>query len=70
MKVYVAFNSRPDYSSPSPTFKSLHETLEGAIESLYPGNERFQRDFRKHLVEDRWYGPDGYGMVRLMEVLK
>jgi hypothetical protein len=69
VEIYAAFRSVPDYHAPSPPLKSLHRTLAGAIESLYPDNEHFRESFR-HVSSDPdiWEGPDGFGMVKLMKV--
>ena len=69
MQVYAAFKSIPDYHGPPPTLVSLHETLVGAMKALYP-DESHER-FRNMFTERRsgvWEGPDGFGLVRLMEV--
>lgn len=70
MEVYVALRSAPDYSASSPAFKSVHKTLEGAIESLYPGPSqvRFRDMFHKWPNQDIWEGPDGFGMVKLVQL--
>lgn len=71
--VYAAFRSVPDYTAPSPPLHSLHETLEGAIKALYPNEseERLRAMFTKSTYsKDTWNGPDGFGMVRLIEVEK
>lgn len=65
MKVYAAFRSYPDYHAGPPSLHSLHETLEGAIESLYPDKEYA---FRQWPGKDIWEGPDGFGLIKLMEV--
>lgn len=72
MEVYAAFRSVPDYHAPSPALLSLHETLDGAIKALYPDNEGFRNAFTKWSRSTRgetWEGPDGFGLVRKMEVL-
>lgn len=71
MKLYVALNSVPDYNAPAPSFKSVHETLEGAIAALYPDSEKFQKAFVKsrYYKENIWIGPDGFGEVREVELL-
>lgn len=65
--VYAAFNSTPDYHGRGPSLKSLHETFEGAVRSLYPDREDFQAAFRETLPGE-WDGPDGFGLVRIVEV--
>lgn len=68
-RVYAAFRSVPDYTAPSPPLKSLHRTLEGALHSLYPDREDFRNAFRHTSTDpDEWEGPDGFGLIRLMEV--
>lgn len=66
MQVYVALRSVPDYSAPAPSFKSVHLSLKGAIDSLYPNSDY---DFHKWPGKDVWEGPDGFGMIKLVEVL-
>ena len=66
MKVYAALNSSPDYSAGSPSLKSIHLSLYGAIESLYPGQNL---TFRKWKDAQVWEGPDGFGMIKEMDVL-
>lgn len=68
MTVYVAFRSVPDYTAGAPALHSIHITLRGAIEALYPDKPEWW-DFRRS-SNDEWHGPDGYGLVRLMEVQK
>ncbi len=70
MEVYVALNSSPDYSAPAPSFKSVHDTLEGAIHALYPDRADFQMVFRKWPsgLGEVWEGPDGFGMVKKVTV--
>lgn len=70
MDVYVALNSVPDYHAPAPSFKSVHRTLDGAILAVYPKaeNERFRKMFRKWPNADVWEGPDGFGMVKLVQL--
>lgn len=66
MKVFVALNAVPDYSAPSPSFRSVHLTLEGAKRSLFPGRDPVSwRMWRDGI----WAGPDGYGEIREVEVL-
>lgn len=68
MDVYVALNSVPDYNAPAPSFKSVHMTLEDAIRSLYPDRKDFQLQFTPGSQKDTWNGPDGFGMVRKVEL--
>lgn len=69
MKVYVALNSVPDYSARAPSFKSVHKTFEGAAKSLFPNREDYQKSFRQSSTNpDSWYGPDGFGTIKLVEV--
>lgn len=65
MEVFAAFRSVPDYSAPSPSLKSLHLTLDGAILSLYPDGKA---EFRKWAGHEVWEGPDGFGLIKKMEV--
>lgn len=70
--IYVALRSVPDYHAPAPSFQSAHASLEGAIAALYPNEdqERFREMFRPSpYSKDTWDGPDGFGMVRKLEVL-
>lgn len=69
MIVYAAFVSAPDYTAPPPSLKSLHTSLEGAISALYPDRPDFQVKFRESGYRTgEWIGPDGFGLVRRMEV--
>ena len=68
MEVYIALRSSPDYTAPPPSFVSAHETLKGAIEALYPDQLQFQTAFRKWPDKDVWEGPDGFGLIRKVEV--
>ena len=64
MEVYVALNSTPDYTSPAPSFHSVHTTLSGAISALYP-----KKDVTFSFVgKGVWDGPDGFGMVKRVVV--
>ena len=66
MEIYLAFNSEPDYSAGTPRFKSAHKTFEGAKKSLFP-----DKDYNFHQWSHNpktWEGPDGYGLIRLVEV--
>lgn len=67
MKVYAAFRSVPDYTAGPAPLVSIHLSLHGAIDALYP-NE--QSTFTERRFRDRriWTGPDGFGEVREMEV--
>jgi hypothetical protein len=69
MEVYVALKSVPDYTqAPWAPFHSVHTTLEGAIKALYPDRKDFQSQFKKWPTNKVWEGPDGFGMVKLVEV--
>ncbi len=69
MFVYAAYRSVPDYTAPAPPLVSLHKSLDGAIKALYPDREDFRESFTKsHYVANMWNGPDGFGMVRMLEV--
>jgi hypothetical protein len=68
IKIYAAFNSVPDYTAPAPSLRSLHESLDGAKKALYPDREDFRNSFREY-KPGVWDGPDGFGLIRLMEVL-
>lgn len=71
MEVYAAFKSVPDYYAGSPPLVSLHKTLDGAVKALYPDNEDFQNSFRawtSSITGPTWEGPDGFGLIRLLEV--
>lgn len=68
--VYAAFRSVPDYSAPSPPLLSIHQTLYGAMFALYPEDKHpVSGMFRKWPEKAVWEGPDGFGMVKEMEVL-
>jgi hypothetical protein len=71
MQVFAAFRSVPDYHAGPAPFVSVHETLGGAIKALYPDNVKYQEAFRKWANSrmDTWEGPDGFGLVRKIEVL-
>lgn len=66
--VYAAFNTSPDYNAPSPSLKSLHRTLAGAQEALYPNGAKFRYDPGFTPDKDRWNGPDGFGLIKRMEI--
>lgn len=68
MDVYVAFNSVSDYTAPAPSFHSVHMTLDDAIHALYPDRKDFQLQFTQSTRKDTWNGPDGFGMVRKVEL--
>lgn len=76
-KVYAAFRSSPDYASSPTTLVSLHETLDGATMALYPetkqtNNLRSRKAFTRGITisgaDSWWTGPDGYGLIKLMEI--
>lgn len=68
-KVYVALNSTPDYSSGGiATFRSVHRTFEGATAALYPVNTAHQESFMPSAREGIWFGPDGFGEIRLVNL--
>lgn len=64
--VYAAFRSVPDYSAGAPPLISVHKTLEGAKRALYPNNNYEFITDGYNLNE--WIGPDGFGLIRLMEI--
>lgn len=65
-KVYAAFRSAPDYTAPPPSLVSLHKTLGGAINALYPDKAyNFTKSTR---FENVWVGPDGFGQIKLLEI--
>lgn len=72
MEVYAAFRTSPDYHAPPATLHSLHTTLEGAILALYPDRADFREAFtertNRYGTMRYWEGPDGFGMVKLMEI--
>lgn len=64
--VYGAFRSYP-YSS-YINLVSLHETFEGAKEALYPNKDY---DFKpSSYLPDTWNGPDGFGVIKLLQIGK
>lgn len=66
MQVFGAYRSYPDYNAPSPILVSLHMTFEGARRALYPDKDY---EFTKsNYSPGTWNGPDGFGMIRLLEV--
>jgi hypothetical protein len=65
--LYAAFSSVPDYSAPAPTFLSVHRTLEGAKRALYP-DDKYHETFTYRVKAMYWEGPDGFGLIRRVEV--
>lgn len=70
--VYVAFASVPDYhAGPSP-YRGVSKSLEGAKHILYGDEPEFLKDhyWRKwnNTKDEVWEGPDGFGLIRLVEV--
>jgi hypothetical protein len=62
-RAYVSFRSYPDYLSGTPFLVGIHGSLEDAIRALYPQGAKFTR-----IEPDEWMGPDGFGLIRLMDV--
>lgn len=73
MKVYVALNSTPDFSSPAPSFNSVHATFAAAARALFPDRLDFQESFASRSTSaagrpEVWIGPDGFGEIREVEL--
>lgn len=71
-EVYAAFHSVPDFSGPPPSLVSLHETFDGAFKALYPKPEqaRYKEALEKSFRPEHktYYGPEGYGLIRIMSI--
>lgn len=67
-EVYAAFRSVPDYHAGPAPLVSLHRTWEGAARALYPEGDEYQSLFHRWTNKKVWQGPDGFGLIRLMEV--
>lgn len=65
IKLYAAYRSTPDFHSHGPTFISAHLTFEGAKKAIYPLKDY---DFTPEPSGTHWTGPDGYGLISVIEV--
>lgn len=64
--VYGAFLSGPVGSDHPPSLLSLHKTFEGAKKALYPNKDY---EFKpSSYLSDSWNGPDGCGLIMLLEI--
>lgn len=67
-EVYALFNNAvPDYTAGSPGLTSVHKTFLGAVQASFAKEVAQWRRTQIPGVET-WYGPDGFGMIRRMEV--
>ena len=65
MDVYILTNQAPDWSAPAGAPLSVHRTLQGAKEAFAKGK---YMDSWRTTDNKRWYGPDGFGSILLMEI--
>lgn len=66
MDIYAAIDNVPDYSAGHGALAGVATTLERAIKILYPDQQyEFQPSTSR---KDVWYGPDGFGEIRKLEL--